>query len=75
MVTNVFTLRTEGCEISLELSEDFKDNGILGYLAVLFTEEPNLKRRVVGLDEDDLRILAANFSAFADLAKSKKLKQ
>jgi len=75
MVTNIFVLKTDGCEIHLGHSEDFQDNGLIGYLTVIWTEEVEHKKRTVGLNEDDLRILAANFLAFADLAKSKKMQQ
>jgi len=75
MVTNMFALKTDGCEIHLQLSEDFKDAGTIGYLTMIRTGEDVPESQIVGLDEDDLRVLAANFLAFANIAKSKKLEQ
>ena len=74
MITNIFTLQTDGCDFTLRISEDFNDKGTIGYLALVDPDDPNNKITGVGLDETDLRMLAANLLAFADFAKSQKLK-
>ena len=73
MTTYEFTLEIPNGKLSIQASEDHNDCGTIGYLGVEYTEDKS-KTICVGLDESDLRMLAANLLAFADYAKSQKLK-